>query len=101
MLDRFGTENETNMSNRKNQKEERGRCKKCRQKIKGDRSLLFYWQFPPFFLGRQFPIVGGPVFRDFIGFNFRLLEAPRSFNDGISFTSKKFFNMPLFYWGSV
>ena len=52
---------------------------------------------PSFFLGKLFPIVGGPVFAIIIGMIVTLFVKDKTaFEVGIKFTSKKFCNGLLF-----
>ena len=67
-------------------------------KIKGI-VLCFLLAIPAFFLGRQFPIVGGPVFGILLGLIFAYWKRPAAFNDGISFTSKKILQYAIILLG--
>ena len=67
-------------------------------KIKGI-VLCFLLAIPAFFLGRQSPIVGGPVFGILLGLIFAYWKRPAAFNDGISFTSKKILQYAIILLG--
>lgn len=45
-----------------------------------------------YFLGKNFPVVGGPVFGILLGIILNNFKRPESFEAGIKFTSKKFCN---------
>lgn len=50
--------------------------------------LCLIISIPAWFLGKQFPIIGGPVFGILFGMVFAFWKKPESFNAGIKYTSK-------------
>lgn len=54
---------------------------------------------PGWFLGKQFPIIGGPVFGILIGILLAFWKRPIFFNDGIKFTSKKLLQSAIILLG--
>lgn len=53
------------------------------------------------FLGKQFPIIGRPVFGILLGMVITLIIRDKTaLESGIKFTSKKSYNMPLSSWVS-
>ncbi|SDO89745.1 YeiH family protein [Selenomonas ruminantium] len=65
------------------------------------RGILFALVFavPAWFLGQQFPIVGGPVFGILLGMLFAGLHRPQAFEAGISFTGKKILQYAIILLG--
>ncbi|MEE0775914.1 MAG: YeiH family protein [Bacillota bacterium] len=61
--------------------------------------LCFLLAIPAFFLGRQFPIVGGPVFGILLGLIIAYWRRPESFNEGITYTSKKILQYAIILLG--
>jgi uncharacterized integral membrane protein (TIGR00698 family) len=54
---------------------------------------------PAWFLGKLFPIIGGPVFGILIGIIVAFWRRPDLFNDGIKFTSKKLLQTAIILLG--
>ncbi len=54
---------------------------------------------PAFFLGKEFPIIGGPIFGILIGLVLAYWKRPESFDDGIKFTSKKMLQFSIILLG--
>jgi uncharacterized integral membrane protein (TIGR00698 family) len=55
--------------------------------------------FPAWYLGKQFPIMGGPVFGILIGIIIAFWKRPSFFNEGIKFTSKKLLQTAIILLG--
>ncbi|SEJ70854.1 conserved hypothetical integral membrane protein [Propionispira arboris] len=68
------------------------------QHIKG---ILFCFLFaiPAYFLGNQFPIIGGPVFGILLGIAAATFKRPSSFETGIKFTGKKILQYSIILLG--
>lgn len=60
-------------------------------------SLVF--AVPAYFLGQQFPIIGGPVFGILLGILFAGLRRPKAFEEGIRFTGKKILQYSIILLG--
>ena len=54
---------------------------------------------PAWFLGRLFPIIGGPVFGILFGMLIALIKRPACFEKGIQFTSKKILQYSIILLG--
>lgn len=67
-------------------------------KIKGV-LFCFILAIPSFFLGRQFPIIGGPVFGILLGMVVAYWHRPEFLNDGIKYTSKKILQYAIILLG--
>ena len=65
------------------------------------RGILFALAFavPAWLLGREFPIVGGPVFGILLGMLFAAFHRPKSVEPGISFTGKKILQYSIILLG--
>lgn len=51
--------------------------------------VSFAFAIPAYYLGQNFPLVGGPVFGILLGLLFSGVKLPRSYDDGIRYTGKK------------
>ena len=51
--------------------------------------LSFAFAIPAWYLGQQYPLVGGPVFGILLGLLFSGVHFPRAYDDGIRYTGKK------------
>lgn len=60
-------------------------------------SLLF--AVPAYFLGKEFPLVGGPVFGILLGMAFARVVRPQIFEAGIAFTGKKILQYAIIFLG--
>lgn len=60
-------------------------------------ALLF--AVPAYFLGNQFPIIGGPVFGILLGIIFARFKRPETFDAGIKFTGKKILQYSIILLG--
>ena len=57
---------------------------------------------PSAYLGNMFPIIGGPVIAIIAGMILtQILKDKTKMNAGITFTSKRFFSTPSFFWALV
>lgn len=54
---------------------------------------------PAWFLGKVFPIVGGPVFGILFGMIIALIRKPKFFDDGVKYTSKKLLQYSIILLG--
>jgi uncharacterized integral membrane protein (TIGR00698 family) len=54
---------------------------------------------PAYFLGKEFPIIGGPVFGILIGMVLAYWKRPEYLNEGIKFTSKKMLQFSIILLG--
>jgi uncharacterized integral membrane protein (TIGR00698 family) len=61
--------------------------------------LAFVIALPAWFLGKQFPIMGGPVFGILLGIIIAFWRRPSTFNEGIKFTSKKLLQTAIILLG--
>ena len=60
-------------------------------------SLIF--AIPAYFLGEQFPVIGGPVFGILLGILFAGVHRPRVLEEGIRFTGKKILQYSIILLG--
>ncbi|MDO4541421.1 MAG: YeiH family protein [Bacillota bacterium] len=67
-------------------------------KIKGI-LFCFVLAIPSFFLGRRFPIIGGPVFGILLGMIVAYWRRPEALNEGIKYTSKKILQYSIILLG--
>lgn len=65
------------------------------------KGILFALVFavPAAYLGKMFPLIGGPVFGILLGMLFAFLPRPESFNGGINFTGKKILQYSIILLG--
>lgn len=61
--------------------------------------LAFAIALPAWFLGKQLPIIGGPVFGILFGILIAFWKHPSVFNEGIKFTSKKLLQTAIILLG--
>ena len=63
--------------------------------------ILFALVFavPAYFLGQEFPIIGGPVFGILLGILFAGLHRPQKLEPGIQFTGKKILQYSIILLG--
>ena len=65
------------------------------------KGILFSFPFavPAYFLGQEFPIIGGPVFGILLGILFAGVRRPNSWESGIRFTGKKILQYSIILLG--
>lgn len=68
------------------------------EKLKGI-LFCFVLAIPSYFLGRQFPIIGGPVFGILLGMVVAYWRRPEWLNQGINYTSKKILQYAIILLG--
>jgi uncharacterized integral membrane protein (TIGR00698 family) len=61
--------------------------------------FCFLFAIPAYFLGHQFPIIGGPVFGIVLGIAAATFKRPASFEPGIKFTGKKILQYSIILLG--
>lgn len=62
-------------------------------------ALTLLLAIPAWYLGKQCPLVGGPVFGILLGMLLAFWQRPAYFNDGISFTAKKLLQASIILLG--
>lgn len=69
-----------------------------KEHIKGILFALIF-AIPAYFLGKEFPLIGGPVFGILLGIIFATAPRPEALNPGITFTGKKILQYSIILLG--